>query len=109
MNFPPNSSIVLLSNTWGKALDSGFTKYIVPYSKNNETLIAVISAAILEDFRIGLYATRSMTIPIIAQDTIDISSAPKKFIFKIVISPNPIKAPSMYTSPCAKFIRFIIP
>ncbi|MPN30533.1 hypothetical protein SDC9_178004 [bioreactor metagenome] len=85
-----NSFIFLLASSSGKVLVSALTKYIVPYSKNNETAIAVISAAILVEFLIGLYATFSTIIPITAQETIDIMIAGIKPTCRNVVTAKPI-------------------
>lgn len=63
------------SITFGKVLGVGETKYILVYSRKNETPIAVINSDIRGALRNGLYAIFSTKIPKRPVTTIDMISA----------------------------------
>ena len=87
--------------------------------RKNETPSALISTAIRGAFRSGRYANRSMATPttpapsiparnmstMSGKSAIDGEGAPPNTLS----TPKPMNAPTMYTSPCAKFRSFRIP
>ena len=61
-----------MSTTFGNVRGVGDTKYILVYSKKNDTPIAVMSSERRGALRNGLYAMRSTNIPKIAVTTMEI-------------------------------------
>ena len=78
-----------LSNTAGNVRGVGETKYIIVYSRKNDTPMAVISTESLGAWRSGLYAHRSTMMPRTAVTTMEIMSAGNTPTCIIVIEKNP--------------------
>ena len=82
-------------NRSGNVLGVGETKYMLVYSRKNDTPIAVISTDIFGAFLSGLYAIRSMSTPSMPVTTIAAIIAAQSGNPANVTAKNPVYAPTI--------------